>query len=250
MADQPSIPNRQASYEHVFRHDVDMPGESAILSQLLTSESDVLDVGTGATGRSAKLAKLFGPKSVVSIEINPVAAQEFAASASQDGVAEIDGIVGIELAIADFAALPFERESFDIVLVAFHGMDYILEPETRAKAISEAARVLRPGGRLILNSWNRLGILFTPYQLKSLTWLKLRAIYVLRGDVFRQTLTDANGLQLHQSTPRAAIAEVESASDLKLEFVIDSFAKSRNMAFVSLTSMEPYCVFRRPIEAE
>ncbi len=241
MAEQSLSPNKQASYTHVFRHDTEMPAESEILGQLVTSESDVLDVGTGATGRSAKLIRSFGARNVVSIEINPVAALEFAASGEQ---------AGIELGIADLAALPFADESFDVVLVAFHGMDYILESETRATAIAEAARVLRPGGRLVLNGWNRLGILFAPYQLKSLELLKLRAKYVLTGDVFRQTLTDANGLKLHQSTPRGTVAEVEAASDLKLDFVIDSFAKSRNIAFVTLTSMEPYCVFRRQAAAK
>lgn len=237
MRDRLVSAEEQASYNHVFRHDADLPAESTILSEALTIASDVLDVGTGATGRTAKLVKSFGVRTVVSVEINTHAIAEFGESAER---------TGIELCAGDLAALPFEDNSFDVVLVAFHGMDYILDATVRAEAFAEVARVLRPGGRLILNGWNRLGILFSPYQLKSLTSLKIRARYVLRGDWFRRTLSDGNGLQLYQSTPRATAKEVEAASPLKLAYVIDSFAKSLNMARVTVTSMEPYLVFKLP----
>ncbi len=43
-------------------------------------------------------------------------------------------------------ALPFEDQSFDIVTASY--LLHVLDPESRAEVISEARRVLKPGGRL------------------------------------------------------------------------------------------------------
>ena len=48
--------------------------------------------------------------------------------------------------VADAHALPFESASFDSVLL-FHTLTYAAAPE---RALAECARVLRPGGRLVL----------------------------------------------------------------------------------------------------
>jgi len=48
-------------------------------------------------------------------------------------------------------ALPFATASFDLV-VLMHALTYA---ETPAQAVAEAARVLRPGGRLLLSSLAR-----------------------------------------------------------------------------------------------
>jgi len=52
----------------------------------------------------------------------------------------------IEYLQADAQDLPFEDQSFDVVSIAF-GIRNVQEPE---KAIAEFARVLRPGGRLMI----------------------------------------------------------------------------------------------------
>jgi arsenite methyltransferase len=55
----------------------------------------------------------------------------------------------VELHEADITALPFEDNSFDVVLssLAIHN---IKGSALREKAIDEAVRVLRPGGRLLV----------------------------------------------------------------------------------------------------
>jgi len=55
----------------------------------------------------------------------------------------------VELHTGDMTALPFEDNSFDVVVssLAIHN---ISGSAGRAKAISEAVRVLRPGGRLMI----------------------------------------------------------------------------------------------------
>ena len=65
-------------------------------------------------------------------------------SAAAEGVAD-----RVELHTGDLTALPFEDNGFDVVLssLAIHN---ISGRAGREKAISEAVRVLRPGGRLVI----------------------------------------------------------------------------------------------------
>jgi ubiquinone/menaquinone biosynthesis C-methylase UbiE len=55
----------------------------------------------------------------------------------------------IELHTVDLRALPFEDNGFDVVLSNF-AIHNISGRAGREKAISEAVRVLRPGGRLLI----------------------------------------------------------------------------------------------------
>ncbi len=57
----------------------------------------------------------------------------------------------VEVREGDMHALPFKDASFDLV-VLMHALTYASKP---AQAVTEAARVLRPGGRLLLCSLAR-----------------------------------------------------------------------------------------------
>lgn len=64
--------------------------------------------------------------------------------------AVLEGVADrVELHTGDMKALPFEDNSFDVVFsnLAIHNLK---GNASRAKAVSEAVRVLRPGGRLLL----------------------------------------------------------------------------------------------------
>ena len=64
--------------------------------------------------------------------------------------AALEGVAGrVELQTADMRKLPFEDGSFDVVVssLAIHNVPGAGE---RAKALREAARVLRKGGRLMI----------------------------------------------------------------------------------------------------
>jgi len=58
---------------------------------------------------------------------------------------------GIEWVAGDAMALPFADETFDVVSIAF-GIRNVAEP---ARALAEFARVLRPGGRLVVLEFDR-----------------------------------------------------------------------------------------------
>lgn len=100
----------------------------------------VLDVACG-TGNAAIRAAEAGGR-VVGVDLTPAlfeAGQDLAAEA---GV-EVEWIEG------DAEALPFDEESFDVVLSTF-GCMFAPRHEVAAR---ELARVLRPGGRMGLCSW-------------------------------------------------------------------------------------------------
>src|SRR5215813_9059413 len=48
----------------------------------------------------------------------------------------------------------FGDGSFDVVVYAFNGIDYIPTDQGRLRCLAEVRRVLRPGGRLIFSSHN------------------------------------------------------------------------------------------------
>jgi SAM-dependent methyltransferase len=54
--------------------------------------------------------------------------------------------------VADALSLPYDDASFDVVVSQFGAMFF----RAKAEAFAEAARVLRPGGRLELATWDRL----------------------------------------------------------------------------------------------
>jgi ubiquinone/menaquinone biosynthesis C-methylase UbiE len=62
-----------------------------------------------------------------------------------------------ELHTADMLAMPFPNESFDLVVssMAIHNIDErnIRHHDRRLQAVDEAARVLKPGGRLLITDF-------------------------------------------------------------------------------------------------
>lgn len=66
--------------------------------------------------------------------------------------AELDGLEAIEYQTADGTALPFEDDTFDIVVCQF-GVMFFPDKELGYR---EAARVLKPGGAFVFNVWDSL----------------------------------------------------------------------------------------------
>jgi ArsR family transcriptional regulator len=97
---------------------------------------DVLDAGSGDGAAASSLAPFC--RSLTCIDTNPrmiEAARERLHRHSH-----------VRTQVADLHALPFAASSFDAVLM-FHTLTYAERP---LRALSECARVLRPGGRLVL----------------------------------------------------------------------------------------------------
>ena len=69
-----------------------------------------------------------------------------------DYAASQPGLARVKWQPADAQALPFPSDSFDALVCQFGAMFF---PD-RVKAYREARRVLKPGGRLLFNVWDRL----------------------------------------------------------------------------------------------
>ena len=99
---------------------------------------DVLDVGSGDGAAAGALAPYC--RSLTCIDTNPrmidAAKERLAKLANGE----------LRAQVADVHELPFAAAAFDTVLM-FHTLTYAEQP---ARALEECARVLRPGGRLVL----------------------------------------------------------------------------------------------------
>jgi ArsR family transcriptional regulator len=118
--------------------------EDALL-RLLPDRSvdDLLDVGTG-TGR---MLELFGPRIARGVGVD--LSREMLAVARAH--LERAGLRHCHVRQADMYQLPFPSASFDAVLVH----QVLHYAETPGDAVAEAARVLRPGGRLLVIDFER-----------------------------------------------------------------------------------------------
>jgi ArsR family transcriptional regulator len=97
---------------------------------------DVLDVGSGDGAAASALAPHC--RSLTCIDQNPRMIEVAKDRLAKHAHARVQ--------LADVHALPFAAAAFDAVLM-FHTLTYAEQP---ARALAECARVLRPGGRLVL----------------------------------------------------------------------------------------------------
>jgi ubiquinone/menaquinone biosynthesis C-methylase UbiE/DNA-binding transcriptional ArsR family regulator len=102
---------------------------------------DVLDVGSGDGAAAASLAPHC--RSLTCIDTNARMIE-----VAKDRLARFPQVT---TQVADVHALPFTDASFDAVMM-FHTLTYAEQP---ARAVRECARVLRPGGRLVLLCLNQ-----------------------------------------------------------------------------------------------
>lgn len=109
----------------------------------------MLDLGTG-TGR---LLELFAPQFVRGVGID-MSREMLAIARANFDRAEL---TNVQVRHGDVYAPPVERESFDLITI-HQVLHYLDDP---ARVIAEAARLLRPGGRLII-------VDFAPHDLEFL----------------------------------------------------------------------------------
>jgi ArsR family transcriptional regulator len=102
---------------------------------------DVLDIASG----DGVLAELIAPHARRYVCLDSSSKVVLAASE------RLRRLGNVEVREGDMHALPFDDAQFDLV-VLMHALTYADDP---AKAVAEAARILRPGGRLLLTSLAR-----------------------------------------------------------------------------------------------
>ncbi len=98
----------------------------------------VLDLGTG-TGRMLELVAPFADRAV-GVDQSPAML-----NVARSHI-EHSGLRNVQLRQGDIYALPVERDGYDLVIV-HQVLHYLDDP---ARALREATRALRPGGRLVV----------------------------------------------------------------------------------------------------
>jgi arsenite methyltransferase len=115
----------------------------------LRGDETVLDLGCGRGAVLLAAAKVLPNGRAIGVDIWR-ADQTHNSQQNTLRNAELEGVADrVEVRTADITELPFGNDSVDVIVSSLV-VHNIPSPEGRAKAISEAARVLRPGGRLVL----------------------------------------------------------------------------------------------------
>ncbi|PSJ37071.1 class I SAM-dependent methyltransferase [Allosphingosinicella deserti] len=104
---------------------------------------EILEVAAGTGIVTAALAEGLPGADIVATDLSAAMLECAAARAGRSNV---------RFKTADAQALPFADGRFDLVVCQFGLMFF---PDRR-RALREALRVLRPGGRCLLNTWNRI----------------------------------------------------------------------------------------------
>jgi SAM-dependent methyltransferase len=107
----------------------------------------VLDAGCGVGGSSLWLAAARGAE-VVGITVVASQADRARQVAAERGLAD-----RVRFEVADYLATPFPRHSFDVAWA----MESLCHAADKAAFYGEMARVLKPGGRLVVAEYMRVG---------------------------------------------------------------------------------------------
>jgi arsenite methyltransferase len=123
----------------------------------LRGDERVLDIGCGrgllliAAARRLTSGRALGIDIWNTQDLSDNAADQTWANARAEGVAD-----RVELITGDARSLPFENESFDLI-VSSAALHNIYDARQREGAILEIARVLKPGGRVAISDIRHIG---------------------------------------------------------------------------------------------
>jgi tocopherol O-methyltransferase len=169
---------------HVRSHPESLLRMNAVLAQhaQIGMHDRVLDAGCGYGGSSLWLAEQIGCK-VVGISVVPSQVQQAREIAHQRGLSHLVGFEAM-----DFCATTFPDSSFDVAWF----LESAVHAQQKDAVITEAGRLLRPGGRLVIAEYMlREHLTQEEYQQFS-AWLSGWAMPgLLEVDAYRHLLKHA-----------------------------------------------------------
>lgn len=115
--------------------------EDEILNEYLEFDNkNILELGCGAAQITRKIASTGSNRTLVATEVDKI---------QHEKNLQIDDLPNVTFVMAGSQDLPFEDNSFDIILL-FKSLHHVPE-HSMQKAMSEIARVLKPGGKAYIS---------------------------------------------------------------------------------------------------
>lgn len=125
------------------------PKETDILAAKanITDQNHVLDICSALGGPARHLAKKFGCR-VIGLDATKKMYEEAKKRTEQEDLASL-----VSYELGDSLKMPFEQGAFDVVW----GQDAWCYVTDKKKLLSEAARVIKPGGTIAFTDWIQVG---------------------------------------------------------------------------------------------
>jgi SAM-dependent methyltransferase len=142
--DAPAVAAHYATLDYLT------PCERVLFEIYIPAGSAILDLGVGGGRTTAYLAKR--ASRYVGVDYAPAMVKACEAR-----------FPSLEFKVADAAnLLLFPDASFDVVVFAFNGIDYMLPEESRQSCFNQVQRVLKANGTFIFSSHNARAVLVRP----------------------------------------------------------------------------------------
>jgi sarcosine/dimethylglycine N-methyltransferase len=169
--------------EELYPHDQDHYGgleanDALAVAAGIGQDTQIADFCAGLAGPARYFAHRFGA-SVVGVELTPSRVK---------GASELTRLVGlhdrVRIVEGNVMATPLADKSFDVVI----SQEALLHIPDRRRALAEAFRILRPGGRLAFTDW----VAHEPLSADdvNLLWEGLAAQALESPQSYRELLTD------------------------------------------------------------
>ncbi len=161
----------------------------------------------------------------------------------------------VQWAQVDMTAIPFDDNTFDLIVCQFGVM---FAPD-KAKAFSEMYRVLKPGGRLLFNTWgaiphNRVFQVFNQVMIRLMDTnigAAAQGPFSMPDEEPVLTLMEAAGFHNRRAESVAMVSEATSAAQAAKGFfqgsVISVTLKEKNPAMASTIQAEIEQAFRQEL---
>ena len=178
-------------YKHRNQQDASKEVEQAAKWLSLKNDDLILDLCCGMGRHSISLKKM--GYHVVGLDLSEVLLQK--------AVEKSKGLT-IPFIRADMRKLPFIDGSFDVILNLFTSFGYFEEDAENERVLAEIARVLKPGGRFLIDFLNRTSVEqnLVPESKRKVDGLWIKEKRWIEGDFVFKTieLKDQHGKRTYQ----------------------------------------------------
>ena len=151
----------------------------------------------------------------------------------------------LDLRVGSYDFIEEPDSSFSHVLISFNGIDYAFPESQRVTALSECARVLKPGGTFIYSSHNLKSMhWFSPCYRHRLPWKLRHSTKAYREWAY--VFDDIDGLHTFYAAPQFVVRQTESFG---LKFVEMRWFRTVGLdRFNRYFSPYIHYVFRKPAD--